>query len=205
MPSGRYRDWLAPYLAMDYGSSAPAVVYLAAQVTCGLPLPEGGFLPRGSILLLDEIASNVPGEPNKGLGWPIPMLADAILELAAAWKVRAAGCADDACFAQAGHAAGSIADEFQRHRVHFMRARKGGRIWGWEVMRRLMADAGKPDVPGLYVSRRCKYFWDTVPTLARDPKRVEDLATDGPDHAADAARYACVWQRPAVRILKSNL
>ena len=44
--------------------------------------------------------------------------------------------------------------------------------------------------PGLYVTARCKYFWATVPFIERDPHRPEDVVTDGPDHAADAARYA---------------
>ncbi len=51
-------------------------------------------------------------------------------------------------------------------------------------MRRLLTDAGKADVPGLYISRACEYFWQTVPYLARDAKRVEDVDT----HAADAVR-----------------
>jgi hypothetical protein len=44
----------------------------------------------------------------------------------------------------------------------------------------------------------------TVPYLARDQKRIEDVDSSGPDHAADAARYAClrlrrVWHvRPLV-------
>ena len=28
--------------------------------------------------------------------------------------------------------------------------------------------------------------------LARDPKRIEDVDTTGPDHGADATRYACL-------------
>jgi hypothetical protein len=59
-------------------------------------------------------------------------------------------------------------------------------------MRRMLADAGKPDVAGLYVSRACTYFWETVPYLARDVKRVEDVDSSGADHAADAARYGCL-------------
>jgi hypothetical protein len=59
-------------------------------------------------------------------------------------------------------------------------------------MRRLLADAGKPDKPGLYVSRGCAYFWASVPYLARDQKRVEDVDSSGPDHAADAVRYGCL-------------
>lgn len=62
-------------------------------------------------------------------------------------------------------------------------------------MRRMLADAGKLDVPGLYVSRGCGYFWDTAPYLARDQKRMEDLDTSGPDHGADACRYGLLRLR----------
>ena len=61
-------------------------------------------------------------------------------------------------------------------------------------MKRLLADAAKPDKPGLYVSRACEYFWATVPYLARDQKRVEDVDSSGPDHAADVCRYGIFAQ-----------
>lgn len=32
----------------------------------------------------------------------------------------------------------------------------------------------------------------TVPMLARDAKRIEDVDTTGPDHGADAIRYGCL-------------
>lgn len=44
------------------------------------------------------------------------------------------------------------------------------------------------------------FFWETVPTLAGDMKRIEDLDTTGPDHGADAIRYGCLVQRQARRI-----
>jgi hypothetical protein len=56
-------------------------------------------------------------------------------------------------------------------------------------MRRLLADAGKTDVPGLYVARSCRYWWATVPALTRDPRNPEDVDTTAPDHGADACRY----------------
>jgi hypothetical protein len=100
--------------------------------------------------------------------------------------------ADDAIFANTGSGAGSIAQEFSRCGVQFSPARKADRLTGWNIMRRLLSDAGKPDVPGLYVSRSCEYFWSTVPYLARDQKRVEDVDSSGPDHGADAVRYGCL-------------
>jgi hypothetical protein len=36
------------------------------------------------------------------------------------------------------------------------------------------------------------YFWETVPYITRDLKRVEDVDSTGPDHAADAVRYGCL-------------
>ena len=42
----------------------------------------------------------------------------------------------------------------------------------------------------MWITARCKYFWQTVPFLQRDPSRPEDIITTGPDHAGDAARYA---------------
>jgi len=62
-------------------------------------------------------------------------------------------------------------------------------VAGWQKMKRLLQDAGKPDKPGLYISRACSYWWATVPYLARDTKRVEDVDSSGPDHGADASRY----------------
>lgn len=63
-----------------------------------------------------------------------------------------------------------------------------------------MADAGKLDKPGLYLSRGCTYAWDTLPYLARDQKRVEDLDSTGPDHCADALRYGVLRRNTTVTI-----
>ena len=189
------------YLAHDFGSSAPSVTYLVARAPGGVG-PDGRFYARGSLVLVDELATNEPGSLSKGMGYTVPILAERIREMCARWKVRAEGVADDACFARAGHGAGSIADEFRAAGVYFVPAKKAERVAGWQVMRRLLQDAGKPDLPGLYVARHCEYFWATVPYLGRDPRRVEDLDSRGPDHAADAARYGCLREDRVARQIK---
>ena len=197
-PTCRGMGWGA-YLTHDFGSSAPSVTYLVAEAPGGEG-PDGRFYPRGSLILLDEIATAKPDRPNEGLGWTVPILAEEILAMCKRWGVRAEGVADDAIFAKTGSGAGSIAEEFARAGVRFNPAKKADRLSGWQVMRRLLQDAGKPDVPGLYVSRSCTYFWETVPFLGRDMRRVEDVDTSGPDHAADAVRYGCLRQRIQVRV-----
>lgn len=194
IPEWRGERW-ETFLCHDFGSSAPSVTY----VVCKSPGGPGGtafgkFYPRDSLVLLDELATNKPDRPNEGLGWTVPILAEEINAMCKRWKIKPQGCADDAIFARTGSGAGSIADEFTRAGVRFYPAKKADRLTGWNIMRRLLADAGKPDVPGLYISRTCTYFWETVPYLGRDIKRVEDVDSAGPDHAADAVRYGCLWK-----------
>jgi hypothetical protein len=178
------------YLAHDFGSSAPSVTY----VVCQSPGAEafGKFYPRDSLILVDELATAKRDRPNEGLGWTVPILAEEIIVMCKRWSVKAIGVADDAIFARSGSGAGSIANEFTRAGVRFSPAKKADRITGWQLMRRLLSDAGKPDVPGLYISPGCIYFWETVPYLGRDIRRVEDVDSQGPDHSADAVRYGCL-------------
>ena len=187
-------DWTV-YLAHDFGSSAPSVTYICA-ISPGGEGPDGKFYPRNSIVLVDELHTARRENPNVGLGWTVPVLAEEIVKWCREWDVKPQGVADDAIFAKTGSGAGSIADEFSKAGVQFDPAKKADRITGWNVMRRLLADAGKPDKPGLYIARHCGYFWETVPYLARDQKRIEDVETTGPDHAADAVRYGCLRKEP---------
>lgn len=185
-------DWDS-WIAHDFGSAAPSVTYVIAQSPG--EEHEGVFYPRGSLILVDELAAVRRDNLNMGLGWNAQTTGEAIREMCDRWEIHPRGVADDACFARSGHSSGSIADEFARAGVQFQPAKKADRISGWQLMRRLLADAGKPDKPGLYISRSCEYFWSTVPYLARDQKRVEDVDSAGPDHAADAVRYGCLRLR----------
>jgi P4 family phage/plasmid primase-like protien len=181
-------------IGMDFGSSAPAVVYLCA-VSPGATGPDGRWYPRNSLVLVDELSTHQPNDLSKGLGWTVPVLAEEIIAMCERWAVKPRGCCDDACFAKTGSGAGSIAEEFQRCGVYFYPAKKADRISGWNIMRRLLQDAGKPDLPGLYIARHCTYFWLTAPTIGRDLRRVEDVdARSLVDHGVDSVRYTCLHQ-----------
>lgn len=191
------QNWPDPWefwLGHDFGSSAPSATYLIAK-SPGAEGPDGKFYPRGSLILVDELATNEPGNLNKGMLYTVPRLAEEIVAMCTRWGIKPNGVADDACFAKTGHGAGSISDEFRAAGVYFESAKKSDRVTGWAIMRRLLADAGKPDLPGLYISRGCEYFWQTVPYLARDPRRIEDLDSRGADHGADACRYGILRER----------
>jgi hypothetical protein len=201
VPRDRFGERWRTWLAHDFGSSAPSVTQLMTKSPGGEV--DGKFYPRGSIIILAELAAHRRDDLSKGLGWTAKVTAEAIRsELCEKWKVAAQGCADDAIFARTGSSAGSISDEFGAAGVTFMPAKKGDRISGWQKMRRMLADAGKIDVPGLYVSRACEYFWATTPYLARDQRRVEDVDSSGVDHAADACRYGILYECPASGLIE---
>lgn len=149
---------------------------------------------------MDELATCKPNNPAVGMGWNVDQIASAIRDFCAKWDIEPEGVADDAVFAKTGASAGSIADEFQRAGVHFQRAGKADRISGWQRVKTLLASAGKPDKAGLYISRACVYFWATVPYLARDERRAEDVDTNGIDHAADSIRYGVIAREFATEI-----
>lgn len=191
-------DW-EYFLAGDHGSAAPCIFYVCARSPGG----EGGdgrYYPARSIVLLDEVAFVERDTLNKGLGLTVPTMAGEVLAQCKTWGISAKGCLDDACFASHGSDAGTLADEYRKAGLMVHKVHKGDRLSGWEVMRRMMADAGKPDKPGLYVTEHCPYWLKTVPYLDRNPRRPEDVDTTGPDHAADACRYALIYEQPRIQV-----
>jgi hypothetical protein len=181
------RGW-RPFLAMDWGSAAPSVTYVCLKA----PGDIGPF-PKDSLILLDELATVEPNDPNVGLGWPPGKLAEAVLEMCGRWGVPAEGVGDDARGLE-----DTLLNVLGRHGVHLQRPRKE-RVAGWAAMReRLHNTKERNGRPGMWITARCRYFWQTVPFIERDPSRPEDVLTTGPDHAADAARYAVM--HAAIRV-----
>lgn len=173
------REW-RPFVSMDWGSSAPSVTYVCLRA----PGDIGGY-PKGSLLLIDELATVDPKDDAIGLRWPPDKLAEAIKEMCRMWRVPASGVGDDA----AGLGV-TLLEHMKRSGVWLQRPRKE-RVAGWAAMRQMLAAArDRNGSAGMWISERCKYFWRTVPYVQRDDSRPEDIDTGGADHAADAARYA---------------
>lgn len=64
------------------------------------------------------------------------------------------------------------------------------RIIGWNFLKQLMIEkTGEIPKPRLQIFSTCKNLIRTLPTLVYDETKIEDLDTDGEDHAADALRY----------------
>ena len=84
----------------------------------------------------------------------------------------------------------SIGALMERERVYFQKgnhARIDGKM---QIHHRLAFD--EEGIPMMYVFKGCKNFIRTVPALVYDESNVEDIDTDGEDHAYDACRYLCM-------------
>lgn len=180
----------------DWGSTAPSHTLLGAR-SPGIRLHDL-YVPRDSIIVVDEISSADPTDLSKGLGWGIERTSDEMKAMFARWNLRKRTpvSADDACFARTlGSASLSIADQFRRFDIAMEPALKGDRIAGWTLMREMLLNAGRPDRPGLYISRACQVLLETLPALPRDPRNVNDVDSRAVDHPADSARYLIVRTR----------
>lgn len=189
------KEWRA-FVSHDFGSSAPSVTYLCLKA----PGDVGPF-PRNSLILLDELATVAHDDPNQGLNWPVSKLCEAVVEMCNKWGVRNPhGVADD----YVGLHGDTLISVMGEHGVSLERPKKG-RVAGWATMRQLLHNAKERNgKPGLWVTARCKYFWQTVPFIQRDDTRPEDILTTGPDHAADAARFAAMALADSVNLFNNT-
>jgi len=179
------RDW-SRIRSFDWGYAAPfsvgwwAVASESIQVRQGL----GGHvtLPRGALIRYREwYGSN--GRPGEGLR----------LEARDGGETISRSVADPSIFREDGGP--SIGERMRRAGVQFRpadntRVGKTGALSGWDQLRARIA--GCEEGPMLAVFDTCREFIRTVPALQHDPLRPEDLDTEGEDHVADEARYACL-------------
>ena len=187
-----------PFVAMDWGVSAPSVAYLI------LPDPPGVDAPKGSLLLLDEcymVASTLGGNRDWGKGSHLSSAQQAgvISEWLERWNLRPSDLkilADDAVFSADGSHHGSTAGDFRAAGVKLTPAEKAktSMVAGLAMMRnRLMATRRDAKHPWLLWSPACAGWEATVPGIPRHPRDPDVIADGCTDHAADAVRYAVSW------------
>jgi len=93
----------------------------------------------------------------------------------------------------------SIAEEMTQEGLKPLEPASNQRVSGWNVVREhlLFNDKEGPNFrrPHLVFFKTCYNAIRTIPGLVHDEFKVEDLNSDGEDHAADAIRYGLVRLR----------
>ncbi len=186
------------FRSFDWGSAKPFSVGWWAIADGTWPKSElEDPLPYGAIFRYREWygASGV----NKGLNMTADKVAEKIEEMERNERIRYA-VADPSIFIRNGGP--SIAESMARNK---WRRADNKRAPGWEQVRQRLQ--GENGIPMMYFADSCEDTLRTLPVLQHDEDDIEDLDTDGEDHAADEIRYACMsrpW-RPKLAVKKSGL
>lgn len=190
------KDWTR-FRSGDWGSAKPFSIGWWAVVSDD-GVYGGKAMKRGAMVRYREWYGST-GKPNEGLKLTAEQVAEGIASREIGDTVPT-GVLDPAAFAEDGGP--SIAERMRRAGVQWRRADNkrvpgAGAMGGWDQMRQRINgphdEKGEPiGPPMLFVFKTCLDFIRTVPVLQHDPNRLEDLDTDGEDHAADEARYACM-------------
>lgn len=212
---GAYFDEFTPSLhiiSRDYKAAIPksALIFGAFDWGSAKPFSMGWYavsdgtwgLPRGALFKFAEWYGRIPNKHNVGLKLNADEVARGITQREREMMIQPQyRVADPAIFIQNGGK--SIGATMSEVGCSFIRA-DNKRLSGWqEVHRRLkgITDAnGNIVTPMLYISEDCKDTIRTVPVLQHDKTNIEDVDTEGEDHAGDELRYACnshIWVKDA--------
>lgn len=112
---------------------------------------------------------------------------------------RITGIIDSAAFAETGQQSSggqkvdSRGKQMNAHGLNWRPCAKptNGRIQAAQNFHRLLGPNPRDPAkrPGIIFFKTCREAIRTIPTLARDPDNIEDVNTEGEDHAYDAIRY----------------
>lgn len=202
------------FRSMDWGSARPFSVGWWAIVQEDFVLPKRaqtvtslqareGVLPRGALVRYKEWygASGI----NQGLKLDASQVAQGIVDREPIEVPLRYGVLDPACFREDGGP--SIAERINVvlvaakrrpfHAADNARVPQRGSMGGWDQLRARLV--GQDGVPMIYTFSTCDASIRTIPALAHDPDKPEDVNTEGEDHAGDEWRYACM-SRPFVAV-----
>src|SRR4029077_19427777 len=153
------------------------------------------MIPRSALIRNREWYSAL--KPNVGLKLTAEEVARGIVERETRNGRReyvTYGVLDPAAFAVISGP--SIAETLLRNGAIFRRAdnqriNHDKRMGGWTELRARLKGNGDGH-PMIFFMDHCKAIIRTLPMLQHDPNNIEDLDSDGEDHAADSARYAAM-------------
>ena len=186
------------FRSIDWGYAAPFSVgwwcHLRSGVNYRSTRGDRKFLPPGCLLRIKEWYG-FNQVTKRGLRLPAEALAQGVFRRDPLPNAEISYTViDPAAFSEDGGP--SIAERMGTEGLYCRPAdnkRVGqlGMIGGWDQMRaRLRGDKKNNVMIACFDS--CLSSIQTIPTLQHDPDKLEDLDTEGEDHAADEWRYACM-------------
>ena len=191
------------FRSMDWGSASPFSLgwWIVAQEDF---IHDKRRIPKNAIIRYREWYG--ASGPNKGLKLPADAVAKEVVRRETDGKgfrePIAYGILDPSAFQVVSGP--SIGETFARHGVYFRRADNSRvstpkRMGGWDQVRWRLRGDDDGD-PMIFFVDHCKDSIRTLPMQQHDENRMEDLDTEGEDHAVDDIRYACMSRPFGARV-----
>lgn len=185
--------------SFDWGSSKPFAVCWWAESN-GEPFEYQGRTygrVRGDLFLVREWYG-WNGTRNEGVKMLAEDVGQGVRDFQDDWGIDhrvAPGPADASIYDEEN--GNNIARDMEKRGVRWQPADKspGSRKQGWEQIRKMLKGAVPPvggglrESPGLFIFDCCQQTLETVPSLPRDDKDLDDVNTEAEDHIGDAIRY----------------
>jgi len=118
------------WLGHDWGYSSPSVTYLGGR-SPGAKV-EGRWYPRGSIVVLAEVATCQDDQLHRGQELSVADVALLVKDMCRRFGVTPQGVCDDACGTRMDDGV-SVAQKFAEQGVFFRPSHKGSRVGGWTL------------------------------------------------------------------------
>jgi hypothetical protein len=174
------KDWLR-FRSMDWGFKAPGVIHWWAMDPDGnlFCIREHRFQGKKASEVAKDV-KDIEGEMNLWTGS----------------RSAITGPADTQLWEERGVTAMSMAEEFMRAGVPWLKAEKGPGSRARNAARiyqRLEDHGHHTTTPGIVFFRGCRYIIQTLPGIQTDPKDINSPQDGGEDHAFDSTAYACAF------------
>ena len=177
------------FISLVVSVDKPSVAFLVAK-SPGCEV-EGNFFSRDSVVLVDEVSTNLRGKLDKNLNLTIPEIANAVKILCDEWGIKPAVVASGNLFKSE-----AIRREFRSNGIRTYSHREDNSVTSLEVLRSYLKDADNLEKINLYATNNCEYFWDVIPKLPEDLRELENSPLS---NAAYAAAQACNYTKPVLK------
>ena len=180
------------YRSMDWGSSKPYCVLWWTIANGGEKFLDRYF-PHGSIIVYREDYGCMEGEFDVGVKLTSNEVGNLVVKTerdAGEHEYVKPGESDPALWAvKDGKSTGW---NLTQTGAHFLKG-DNSRVVGWEQVRTRLK--GVENEPYIYFNESCTATIRTLPVIARDEKKHEDVDTFAEDHACDVVRYICMARK----------
>lgn len=199
--------------SLDWGSTHPFSVGWWAEANGEEVILNNGDRfcpPRGSLIQIAEWYGTEEIGTNKGIKMSAKDIAKGILEREGKMLVSGLisrkplpGPADNQIGDVRESDVQTIKSKMEDQGVEWLPSdkSKGSRVAGLELFRNRLESAIDKEGPAIYFCSNCKASIETIPTLPRDDKNMDDIDTNSEDHPYDMVRYRCLYS--PVRFTKS--